>query len=715
MTTAPRPTAAIRLKLGDWIEWEDERHQVIGFLDTAVRLRSQGGSFQVIVTAELLADPTFRTADAVDAPEVPTRDNELTLSPGALLDGLPAAEIDRVTELEAHLLEATTGYRSLAAQAEGTAAPRPEYDPDLPLRQRMAAKAKELGMTDRRLWDVLGAWRAEGLWALVDKRKHKQSNPLAGVDARIIEAILDQHTAEIDDSTGSLDRFHRRVQNRLDAKHGEKTVQLPSRATFHRYTQLLLKGRHTFGASTTRRTTAQQPDRLFGHLVAHRPGEIVLMDSTPLDIRAWDPATDTTHRVELTVALDLATRSLLSWRITPESTNALDVGLLLIDAMTPEPMRPGWGDRLRYDMARIPLPRKLDYHQRLAAGAARPVVFPETLIIDHGKQFDSDVVHRACTRLGINLQLGRKGKPTDKPHVEAVFGTINEQFSKHVAGYKGNNVVQRGKNVEEAARWPIPDLEDFFAEYVVSVYQRRHHDGLVMPGFPDLRLSPNEAYALSVARSGYVACPTDPALYYELLPIQWRTIQPYGIEYQYLTYDADILYRYRKSTSPYPGGKWPVRVDPRNVLHAYFQDPADGTWHVLRWTHAGDDQVPFTDVTLREAIRLVTVRGGNPDNQDEVAATLRELQNRTDAPESWTTTDRRRRARDAERARTVARDQHRAAQTAQETSRLAAIPPLKAVPDPDEDGDNKPVSRRFDLGDLTTLPVWSPGNDTQEG
>lgn len=67
---------------------------------------------------------------------------------------------------------------------------------------------------------------------------------------------------------------------------------------------------------------------------------------------------------------------------------------------------------------------------------------------------------------------------------EAVFGTINDQFSKHVAGYKGNNVVQRGKNVEQAARWSIPDLKDFFAEYAASVYQRRHHDGLVMPGFP---------------------------------------------------------------------------------------------------------------------------------------------------------------------------------------------------------------------------------------
>ncbi|MEU2770989.1 TniB family NTP-binding protein [Streptomyces diastaticus] len=606
---------------------------MIGFLDTAVRLRSQGGSFQIVLTAELLADPTFRTADAAAGPEVPVRENVVTLSPGALLDGLPDTEIERVTELEGHLLEATTGYRSVTAQAEG-ADPHPDFHPDLPARQRIARKAKELGMTDRRLWDVLGAWRAEGLWALVDRRKHKVSNPLAGVDAKIIEAILDQHAAEIEDSTGTLDRFHRRVQNRLDAKHGAGAVRLPSRATFHRYTQLLLKGRHTFGASTTRRTTAQQPDRIFGHLIAHRPGEVVLMDSTPLDIRAWDPATDTTHGVELTVALDLATRSLLSWRITPEATKAVDVGLLLIDAMTPEPMRPGWADRLRYQMARIPLPRKLDYHQRLADGAARPVVFPETLIIDHGKQFDSDVVHRACTRLGINLQLGRKGKPTDKPQVEAVFATINNQFSKHVAGYKGNDVVHRGKNVEQAARWSIPDLEDLFAEYVVSVYQRRRHDGLIMPGFPDLRLSPNEAYSLAVARSGYVACPTDPELYYELLPIQWRTIQPYGVEYQYLTYDADILYRYRKSTSPYPGGKWPIRIDPRNVLHAYFQDPADGAWHVLRWTHAGSDHVPFTDVTLREAIRLVTARRGNPDNQDEVADALRELQNRTDAPET---------------------------------------------------------------------------------
>ncbi|MEV5568347.1 transposase, partial [Streptomyces sp. NPDC052196] len=343
------------------------------------------------------------------------------------------------------------------------------------------------------------------------------------------------------------------------------------------------------------------------------------------------------------------------------------------------------------------------------------MIFPDYLMFDHGKQFDSDVVHRACTRLGMHLQLGRKGKPTDKPHVEALFATINNQFSKHVAGYKGNDVVHRGKNVEQTARWSIPDLEDFFAEYVVSVYQRRHHDGLVMPGFPDLRLSPNEAYSLAVARSGYVACPTDAELYYELLPIQWRTIQPYGVEYQYLTYDADILYRYRKSTSPYPGGKWPIRIDPRNVLHAFFQDPADGTWHVLRWTHAANDHVPFTDVTLREAIRLVTVRRGNPDNQSEVADALRELQNRTDAPEAWTTTDRRRRVRDAERARTVARDQHRATEAAQGAgaSRLDILPSLKAVPDVDDDTDDETPTRphRFDLGDLGTLPVWSPGHE----
>ena len=140
-------------------------------------------------------------------------------------------------------------------------------------------------------------------------------------------------------------------------------------------------------------------------------------------------------------------------------------------------------------------------------------------------------------------------------------------------------------------------MEEFFAEYVVAVYQRRHHAGLHLPGFRDLRMSPNEAYAHAVHLAGYVACPTEPTLYYELLRIERRRIHPDGVEIDYLTYNADILYRYRNARSPYPDGKWPIRYDPRNMLHAYFHNPADGSWHVLRWAHALDQTQPFTDVT----------------------------------------------------------------------------------------------------------------------
>ena len=70
--------------------------------------------------------------------------------------------------------------------------------------------------------------------------------------------------------------------------------------------------------------------------------------------------------------------------------------------------------------------------------------------------------------------------------------------------------VHRGRDVERFARWSITELEEFFAEYVVAVYQRRHHAGLHLPGFRDLRMSPNEAYAHAVHLAGYVACPTEP-------------------------------------------------------------------------------------------------------------------------------------------------------------------------------------------------------------
>jgi hypothetical protein len=95
----------------------------------------------------------------------------------------------------------------------------------------------------------------------------------------------------------------------------------------------------------------------------------------------------------------------------------------------------------------------------------------------------------------VSVADARKLKATVKPEIESAFKTFRAQVSEHVAGYKGYEVAHPGRGVEDLARWTIAELEEFFAEYVFAVYSRRHHDGLVAAGYPQLRLSPNEVYA----------------------------------------------------------------------------------------------------------------------------------------------------------------------------------------------------------------------------
>lgn len=194
------------------------------------------------------------------------------------------------------------------------------------------------------------------------------------------------------------------------------------------------------------------------------------------------------------------------------------------------------------------------------------------------------------------------------------------------------------------------------------MYQRRHHAGLILPGFDNLRLSPNDAYRILVHKSGYVACPSGPNLYLELLPIQWLTIQHYGIQYNYLQYRAPVIKKLAGVKSPYleMDGKWPVRIDPSDVTQVYFHDPyarpPDPSWHVIPWIHALKGVEPFTGTTLREVKKLIAERGRDVADQKEIAETVIELQNRTDAPGTWLACARKARLRDSERARAAAQD-----------------------------------------------------------
>jgi hypothetical protein len=105
-------------------------------------------------------------------------------------------------------------------------------------------------------------------------------------------------------------------------------------------------------------------------LVACRLGELVEIDSTPLDVLVLLEE-GVPGRVELTGMVDLATRSIPAAVLRP-TTKSVDAALLLAHTATPEPMRPGWTE--------VPLraAASLDHadQQRFYAEAARRLHLP---------------------------------------------------------------------------------------------------------------------------------------------------------------------------------------------------------------------------------------------------------------------------------------------------------------------------------------------------
>jgi hypothetical protein len=177
---------------------------------------------------------------------------------------------------------------------------------------------------------------------------------------------------------------------------------------------------------------------------------------------------------------------------------------------------------------------------------------------------------------------------------------------------------------------PTSELEQVIREWISGIYHRRPHAGLAEPQVPGLELSPAEMFDAGTARTGRLHIPAHPGLVFDFLPVAWRTIQHYGVQMGGLRYDGQVLTRYRNRKSPFTGahaGKWPVRFDPGDVSRAWFQGPADNTWHELAWEHADAAVGPFSAEALACARRLALAEGRHVDER----RALGELLDRWDA------------------------------------------------------------------------------------
>ncbi|QIY59411.1 transposase family protein [Streptomyces sp. RPA4-5] len=556
-----------------------------GQLQLGARVRWQGGTYRVLVLqgAEVQLgcldkeglDARALASAVVGADDFALLDEDLQeleqeqVADTSGLALLSENELKLVRDWERHLREIDDG---VPPDAEEGAVPRPGYDPDrFTVRQRLAAKAAEMkalgfkhasaGTIERRR----RAYRARGVFGLICESV--PGSPWGRTDERVVRLLLAEVKAGLGESDGDGSRLYERLQAAVWRDHkAEYDKLMISRATFYR-----LLGRLGIKVSSLHWPTARRLDEANGAVppytptLARRLGEQVQIDSTGLDVIAIGDG-GRPVQVELTAAIDVASRTIIGAMIVPKvpgrgprgrrlggrATRSFDAVLMLAQALAPMPSRPGWSPHALAEDSEMPYVDLVACDPRMAGAAARPVIRPRMVVVDHGKIFNSQHFDDVCRMLRIKVRPARDRTATDKAIVESTFNAIKRRFSQYVAGYTGSDLKRRGKHVAEGPLWSLNELQDLLDEWIALDWQQKPHDGLRSPFLPGLTISPNRMYATLVAAEGHVPLALTPHENRKLLPFNYLWVTDKGVRIGNRTYNSEALQEYKNRHSGIP-------------------------------------------------------------------------------------------------------------------------------------------------------------------
>ncbi|MFE7117062.1 Mu transposase C-terminal domain-containing protein [Streptomyces sp. NPDC057654] len=585
------------LAVGERVRFDGQVRGVLEVTAQAAVLEDAKAPHRVVALLELFAAEDF---------EVLFRPERMPLPASSGLDLMPTAAVEQALWWEGHILEVVRG---LPPDAEPGASPRKEYGAGTSVAARDKAKAAELSRSGRPVTVHTVArlrrlYLKVGVAGLVDRRAARKRPEFGAVDARVVDAMRQAIDEGVDPSTRTASyliwrtkEILRQTETETETEDGQTVPPWPSRATLYRLVEKLTAGTHTLGSAETRRSKAHTAGTTLGELTVSAPGEVMQIDSTPLDVMVRLD-NGVVGKVELTGMIDVATRTPTALVLRP-STKSVDASVLLARTVTPELMRPGWVDALKMSRSVLPHRRLLTLDERLEHAAAKPVIVPEVIVCDHGKAFISHNFRASCRFLEIDFQPTHKGSPFEKGHIEKMLGSVATMFVQFLPGYTGRNTDRRGRHPEKENVWSLPELQDLLDEWVVAKWQNRPHDGLRDPDHPGRLFTPNQKYAALVESSGYVPVALSADDYIELLPAAWRAVNAYGIRINNRTYDAPELGSMRRRDSGVTAkrGLWEVHRDPYDVSRIWVRNHRrEGEWIQATWKYLNRTPVPFGDL-----------------------------------------------------------------------------------------------------------------------
>ena len=614
-----------------------------------VLLGRRDGQQQATTVRALVNDQDCRPAPPATA-TVPARSQGR--QPAGLED-LTGHQRNLVAVRYAHLMEAECGYRSGSALHPLPGEPRPGYDPQVTtLHQRRLAKVTEitaLGAGDAGLLGLarlsertLVRWavscRRSGIGGCIDGHWLRRGDGHVSMTEQLREAIFAVRTDGLHRSRTSMATREKLIRQYVRDRFGPEAVEVPSYWTLRR---IWLEW---FGPGGSRQKYLRSADKLpltGEHVVIHRPGQVVALDTSPLGVMVREHVFGEPVTASLTLAIDLCTHSLVAFRLTLVSDTSVDVAMLLRDVMMPLPLRADWGEDMEWPYPGIPASVVADFAGHQVAGL--PFFAPETVTTDHGSVYKNHHLTEVQRVIGANILPSRVMRPTDKQAVERAFSAIQSLLLEMLAGYRGIDVADRGADPEGDAVLTLAQAEHLIATWIVKIWQNRQLGEYAPAWDPGTRHSPDSLFAAAMSQGGFALQIPAPELYYQLLPVHHVKIHGNrGVKVKGLYYNGDALDDFRFETSPQGGahkGKWKIRRDPRDRRYTCFCDPRTHQWHTLTWTGLpADGQVPsFSDIRADELLRSARAAGLMPRSDADLLPLLLDLVGGLIPAEAWPT------------------------------------------------------------------------------
>ncbi|MFB8760709.1 transposase [Streptomyces nigra] len=542
----------------------------------------------------------------------------------------------------------------------GLAPGRSEYErgfgPGTTLALRCAAMSARLAAegvlcSAHTLADKRRKWKAAGENPVVLLSVTREKRPGGFTDPRCLAAMQEVVARRAHASDVTIDVIREEVEDLLHELYGKElgdpaavAALLPSRSTF--YLRMKESGLTDVLSQPTRARAAlaaTPPLPYGGREAVLRPGEVTQVDTSPLRILACGDDGQPTA-TEMSTLIDVSNHSMCALMITPsrprdaksgqagQATRAIDLTLMLAQAFAPWPVMPGWDPLSAAAASSLPFGALQAADERFTeATAARPVIRPELIIYDQGSPYASEHFAEVCDRLRIARRPARKKTAPDKQLVESSFVTVAHRFSQHVMhGWQGRSHKKRGRGIDRMPLYTIAELQQMAQEWVALEYQQTPDAGLRDPFRPGVVLSPNDMYAVQVARSGYRAVPLSPAQNRFFLLPRWVTPGKGGFMINYRTYQpiAQDAGHYREillrgaSKLPGAGGKWECRFNPYRPERVWLYDHTGRTWVTcdFRLRHLFTD--PWTADMWQEYAERHRAAGGSEEDEEAIALAL---------------------------------------------------------------------------------------------